>query len=62
MRLTNRDAILPMSVTFLCISQLLHRMSGGSRWFNFFEGVFMGMAFALAVFALIAGALKRSHE
>jgi hypothetical protein len=40
----------------------MHRMSGGSKWFNFFEGVFMGMSFALAVFALIMGALAKSHE
>ena len=59
---SRRETILPLSVTFLCISQLVHRMSGGSKWFNFFEGVFLGMSFALAVFALIVGALAKSHE
>lgn len=57
-----RETILPLSVTFLCISILMHRMAGGSKWINFLEGVFMGMSFALAVFALIMGALARSHE
>jgi hypothetical protein len=62
MRLTNREVILPASVTFLCVSQLLHRISGGSRWMSFFEGVFIGMAFALAVFAFVVGARAGSHE
>jgi hypothetical protein len=58
----NREVILPMSVTFLCISMLLHRWTGESSWISFFEGVFLGMAFALSAFALIVGALARSHE
>ena len=62
MSLKNKEVILPLSVTFLCVSHLMHRMTGGSKWFNFFEGVFMGMSFALAVFAIIVGALTRSHE
>jgi hypothetical protein len=62
MRLTNRDVILPLSVTFLCVAELLHRISGGSRWLNFFEGVLIGMAFALAVFSIVLGALAGSHE
>ncbi len=59
---SRRETILPLSVTFLCISTLMHRMAGGSKWINFAEGVFMGMSFALAVFALIMGALAKSHE
>ncbi len=59
---SRRETILPLSVTFLCISVLVHRMSGGSKWVSFFEGVFMGMSLALAVFALIMGALAKSHE
>jgi hypothetical protein len=62
MFLRNREVILPMSVAFLCISLLLHRWSGGSSWINFFEGVFLGMSLALAVFACIVGALAKSHE
>ena len=62
MYLKNREVILPVSVAFLCVSHLMHRMTGGSKWFNFFEGVFMGMSFALAVFAISLGALGRSHE
>ena len=62
MSLKNKEVILPLSVTFLCVSHLMHRMTGGSKWFNFFEGVFMGMSLALAVFAIILGALGRSHE
>ena len=58
----NREVILPVSVAFLCISLLLHRWSGSSSWINFFEGVFLGMALALAIFAFIMGALTRSHE
>ena len=41
---------------------VMHRMAAGSKWINFSEGVFMGMSFALAVFALIMGALAKSHE
>jgi len=63
MSLKNREVILPLSVTFLCISLLLHgRISGDSSWGNFLEGVFLGMSLALAVFAIILGALGRSHE
>jgi hypothetical protein len=62
MYLKNREVILPVSVAFLCISLLLHRWSGSSSWINFFEGVFLGMALALAVFAIVMGALARSHE
>jgi hypothetical protein len=62
MLLRNREVILPTSISFLCISLLLHRWSGSATWINFFEGVFLGMALALAVFALIMGALARSHE
>jgi len=60
--LKNKEIILPVSIAFLCISLLLHRMSHGSSWMNFFEGVFLGMSLALAVFAIIVGALTRSHE
>ncbi len=63
MSLKNKEVILPLSVTFLCISQLMHgRVPAGSSWGNFFEGVFLGMALALAVFAIVLGALGRSHE
>jgi hypothetical protein len=63
MSLKNKEVILPLSVTFLCISLLLHgRISGDSSWGNFFEGVFLGMSLALAVFAIILGALGRSHD
>jgi hypothetical protein len=62
MHLTNRNVILPLSVTFLCVAQLLHRLSGGSKWMNFFEGLFLGMAFALAAFSIVVGALAGSHE
>jgi hypothetical protein len=63
MAIKNREVILPTSVAFLCISVLLHgRISGDSTWGNFFEGVFLGMSFALAVFAIVLGALSRSHE
>jgi hypothetical protein len=62
MYLKDKEIILPTSVAFLCISLLLHRWTGSSSWINFFEGVFLGMAFALAVFALVVGALARSHE
>jgi hypothetical protein len=41
---------------------LLNRLAGRSSWSGFFEGVFTGMALALSVFALIVGALARSHE
>ncbi|MCX5752087.1 MAG: hypothetical protein NTW97_00415 [Candidatus Krumholzibacteria bacterium] len=58
----NREVILPTSIAFLCISLLLHRWTGSSSWINFFEGVFLGMSLALAVFALVVGALSRSHE
>ena len=63
MSLKNKEVILPLSVTFLCISLLLHgRIAGDSSWGNFFEGVFLGMSLALAVFAIVLGALARSHE
>lgn len=62
MYMKNREVILPTSVAFLCISLLLHRWTGSSSWINFFEGVFLGMSLALAVFALVVGALSRSHE
>jgi hypothetical protein len=63
MAIKNREVILPLSVVFLCISVLLHgRISGDSRWGNFFEGLFLGMSFALAAFAIIVGALSRRHE
>jgi hypothetical protein len=59
---SRRETVLPLSVTFLCISVLIHRVAAGSKWLNFLEGVFMGMSLALAVFALIMGALAKSHE
>jgi hypothetical protein len=63
MNIKNREVILPVSVAFLCISLLLHgRIAGDSSWGNFFEGVFLGMSLALAVFAIVMGALARSHE
>ena len=63
MYLKNREVVLPVSVAFLCISLLLHgRIGGDSSWGHFFEGVFLGMSFALAVFAIVMGALARSHE
>lgn len=62
MYMKNREVILPTSIAFLCISLLLHRWTGSSSWINFFEGVFLGMSLALAVFALVVGALSRSHE
>jgi hypothetical protein len=62
MILKRASLAVPLSTTFLCISVLLNRLAGRSSWSGFFEGVFTGMALALSVFALIVGALARSHE
>jgi hypothetical protein len=62
MILKRKTVILPLSTTSLGVSVLLHRLAGGSSWADFFEGVFMGMALALSLFALILGTLARSNE
>jgi len=62
MILKQREALVPASVTLLCISQLLHRISGDSPWGNFFEGLLLGVAVVFAVFAFLLGALAKSHE
>ena len=62
MILRQKEALMPASITLLCISQLLHRISGDSSWAAFSEGLLLGVATVFAVFALILGALAKSHE
>ena len=63
MFLMNRTQFVqPLAMVCLTISILLGRLfTGEIPYGSFFEGLFLGLAFALSVFALIRGALE-SHE
>lgn len=61
MLIKNDRMVLPIAMVCLTVSILLgHLFSDGSRWATFFEGLLLGLSFALSVFALIRSAL--SHE
>jgi len=54
--------VLPLAMVCLTISIMLGRLFVGEIPYGaFFEGLFLGLAFALSVFALIRSALN-SHE
>ena len=54
----NERLILPFAMVCLTVSILLGRLfADESRWMTFFEGLLLGLSFALSVFALIRGAI-----
>jgi hypothetical protein len=54
--------ILPIAMVCLTLSVLLGNLfADESRWVSFFEGLLLGLSFALSVFALIRNAIG-SHE
>ena len=63
MGIGNTRAVLPLAVVFLAVSMLLTRIvAEGSRPGNFFGGLFLGLAFALSVFALIRNLVADRNE
>lgn len=61
MLIRNERMVLPIAMVALTVSILLGNLfSDGPRLVSFFEGLFLGLSFALSVFALIRSAL--SHE
>ncbi|MFH1313511.1 MAG: hypothetical protein ABIJ00_09860 [Candidatus Eisenbacteria bacterium] len=59
----HKHLIVPLSVVCITISMLLGRFAGeGIRWIIFAEGLFLGLAMSLSVFALIIHAVLRGYE
>ena len=59
MFLKNERTVLPIAMVCLTVSILLgHLFANESRWVTFFEGLLLGLSFALSVFALIRSALS----
>jgi len=63
MLIRNKRLFVPLGLLSLVIAVLINRFSGfGGAWAGFFEGVFTGLAFSLALGGLIAERLAGNHE
>jgi len=63
MLIRNRRLFVPLGLLSLVTAVLINRLTGnGGAWSGFFEGVFTGLAFSLALGGLIAERLACNHE